>query len=106
MPAATAVVYSAQRGAFVTGEATLDPGSILTEANEDFTIPVPEAEVGDVAIVNPSAALLDGLIISNPHVSAAGTITATLENNSGSTRDQTSLTIYWALIKGQSGPYT
>lgn len=104
MPAATAVAYSSHNGfVVISGTCTLDIGSIATEVNEDQTIAVPDAKVGDIVLVQPRAALLDGLAIVNPHVSATGTITFTVENNSASTRDQGSGTYDWMLIRGNEG---
>ena len=104
MAAGTSITPTTQLGGFLKGSFTLDIGSILTEANEDQTVAVPEAKIGDTVIITPRAALLDGVAIVNPHVSAAGTITFTVENNSGSTRDQGSGTYDYCLIRGSSIP--
>lgn len=103
MATASALLNNDSHGVFMGGSFTLDIGSILTAANEDETVSVPNVRVGDLVVVNPSAALLDGLIIANPHVSATGTITFTIENNSASTRDQGSATFYFTVIRGSQG---
>jgi hypothetical protein len=104
MAAATAVAVKASPGfVVISGTCTLDPGSILTEANEDQTIAVAEAKVGDMVLVSPRAALLDGVAVVNPHVDTAGSITFTLENNAGVTRDVATGTWDWMLVRGQSG---
>lgn len=106
MATASAVAYNGPLTfQALSGSFTLDIGSILTEANEDQTVTVEGARVGDLVIINPSAALLDGTIIANPHVSAADTITFTVENNSGSTRDNASATFYYMVLRGITGPY-
>lgn len=101
MAAATDVERKAAPAAVIVGgSCTLDPGSIAGGANEDQTIAVEEAKVGDLVIVAPRAALTDGLIVTGAHVSAAGTITFTLENQTGSPIDEGSATWDWTLIRG------
>jgi hypothetical protein len=104
MAAATGVTYNLNRGLVViSGTATIDIESIATAVNQDCTIAVPDAKVGDIAFVGVRGVLLDGLIVANPHVSAAGTITFTVENNSASTRNEASATFDWMLIRGGEG---
>lgn len=100
MSAATAIVMSALRGAYVCGQCTIDPGSINAGVNEDQTIAVPECKVGDVVVISPQATLTDGLVISQAGVFAAGTITFTLENHTGGAINQGSTVFSFALFRG------
>lgn len=104
MAAATAVTIKGVRGLVVdSGHCTLDPGAIAAGANEDQTIAVPTAKVGDMVIVAPRAALTDGAIATNPHVSAAGTITFTIENHTGGEINLASGVWDWTLLRGRQG---
>lgn len=103
MAAGTGVTYKQGHLQVIQASFTLNPGSMLTEANEDQTVAIDGCRVGDTVIVSPRAALLDGVIISNPHVSANGTVTFTLENNSGSTRDVASQVFDVTVLRGIAG---
>lgn len=101
MAAGTSITYNERRGVFVTGEATVDPASIAAGANADQTIAAKGAKVGDLAFVSPQATLLDGLIISQVYVDAAGSITFTLENHTAGALDQGSTKFTWGYMRGQ-----
>ena len=103
MPAATAITTNRGYLQVLTGTFVLDIGSILTAANEDSTIAIPDANVGDLVIIAPRAPRLDGLILANPHVDSDGSVTFTVENNSASTRDEASATYDYAIIRGITG---
>ena len=101
MAAATGVSYHDRPARLITGEATVDLASIAGAANEDSTIAVPEANVGDIVLVSPQATLLDGLVISQAYVSAAGTITFTTENHTAGALNQGATVFSFALIAGR-----
>lgn len=105
MAAATGITRHTNAGAYATGEFTIDPGSISAGANEDQTVAVAEADVGDVVVISPQATLLDGLVLSQAYVSAAGTITFTLENHTAGALNQGSTVMSYALIRGQGTIY-
>lgn len=104
MAAATGVTRSTAPFLSVgQGEFTLDPGAIAAGANEDQTVAVAEAKVGDGVIVAPQAALTNGLVVTGAHVSADGTITFTIENHTSGSVDAASATWNYTLIRGNNG---
>lgn len=103
MAAGTGVTYKNGHLQVIQASFTLDAGSLATETNEDQTVAIGGCRVGDAVIVSPRAALLDGVIIANPHVSADGTVTFTLENNSGTTRNLASQVFDVTVLRGLAG---
>lgn len=106
MAAATAITFAQVPGVYMVGSCTIDTENIGAGANQDNTIAVPEAKVGDIVIISPRATLLDGLVISQAGVFAAGTITFTIENHTAGALNQASTVFDFILIRGASGPLT
>ena len=104
MATATGVTYHDVPALVLTGEATVDLSSIAAAGNEDSTIAVPEANVGDIVAISPQATLLDGLVVSQAYVSADGTITFTVENHSAGALNQGSTVFSYAVMRGRNGP--
>jgi hypothetical protein len=99
---ATAVVVNDRpAGHLWTGSFTLDPASAGTLTAEVGTVTVPGVAVGDVAYVNPRAALTTGLGIHHVRCSA-NTITIQLFNASAGTIDQASGTWDFVVFRGST----
>lgn len=102
MPAATAVtVLDRPSGHFQQFTFVLDPGSIAAGATETETVALPGCQIGDViTALSPGVAVNPGLIIGVGRVSAAGTITFQIDNNSAGALDMGSSTWTGMLMRG------
>lgn len=80
-----------------TGSATWNPGSIANGAEEMKEVTVTGAALGDFAIPSFSLDVTDLQLTAD--VTAANTVTALLNNNTGGAIDLASGTIYILVIK-------
>lgn len=110
MAAASAITLNRPTGATLTvysGTCTVDLGSIDAAAQEEVTIAVPNAKVGDAVIVSSRTALTDGLCGPiNPRVASAGSVSFFIENNHTAAIDQASGTFDFMVIRGGIGVST
>ena len=84
------------REAGLTASSTWDPGVIPNSSGEELDVTVTGAALGDFALVSFSldttGVILDG------QVTAANTVTATLSNNSGQSKNLAEGTLYVKVI--------
>lgn len=84
----------------LTGSATVDPPSVDHHTCTTLSLTITGALTSDYPLVRAAAALSSGLILTNPRVSDADTVTAELCNTTaGSAVDQPSVTFNVALVR-------
>lgn len=86
------------QGQITVVTATIDFDSTVAGAQDLQTVAVPGAKVTHPVVV--SAADIDAGQILHGHVSAANVVTVTLENTTGSTVNEASMSVYIAVIHG------
>lgn len=73
------------QGIIIREDVEVTVSALAAGAEEELTLTVSGAEVGDVAVASPSEALDEaGLCISSARVSAANTVKVRISNQSGS----------------------
>lgn len=92
-------IYSditATRSGLLYGSAVYDAASLLDGAGVTFTVPVAGAVMGDIVVAVSSLVTVSGITMTG-YVSANGTVSIRLQNESGGTLDQASTT-YRAIV--------
>jgi hypothetical protein len=90
--------FETRKRAIKSDPATLDFASIAAGADDELTVTVPDAAIGDPVIVAPPATLEAGLAVT-AFVSAADTVTIRLVNATASPIDPASGAWTVAIIK-------
>jgi hypothetical protein len=91
-------LFETRKRAIKSAPATLDFPSVAAGADEELTVTVPDAAIGDPVVVAPPAALEAGLAVT-AFVSAANTVTVRLVNATVAPIDPASASYTVAIIK-------